>query len=64
MGRPCSQNGRRQEGFQNVNILEREFYKGLAGDERTILECILNKLISIQGIGLLRLRTGIIGESL
>ena len=33
-------------------------------DGRTILEWTLNKLVSIQGIGLIRLRIGIIGEPL
>ena len=39
--------------------------RGKSGREgRTILEWILNKQASIRGIGLIRLRIGIIGEPL
>jgi hypothetical protein len=47
------------------NLLqERDLLGGLGVDGRTILEWTLIRWISMRGIGLIRLRIGIIGERL
>jgi hypothetical protein len=56
-----------EEGRSVFKILtgkpkERDSWEGLGVDERTILECILKKYVSIRRIGLIQLRIGIIGE--
>ena len=46
------------------NLQERDIWGGLAVDGRTILEWTLKRYVSMRGIGLIRLRIGIVGESL
>jgi hypothetical protein len=59
---------RMKEGRSAFKILkglrERDLYGGLDVDGRTILKWILKKKVSIRGIGLIRLRIGIIREPL
>ena len=48
----------------SLNLQERELWGGLGVDGRTILEWTLKRSVSIRGIGLIRLRIGIIEEPL
>ena len=50
----------RMEEILTVRLQERDLRLGVHG--MTILECILNKFVSIRGIGLIRLRLGINGS--
>ena len=43
-----------------LNLQERDLKGGLGVDGRSILEWILKKYVSIQGIGLIRLRIGLL----
>jgi hypothetical protein len=47
-----------------VNLQKGDLWEGLDVTGRIILEWILKKYTSIRGIGLIRLRIGIIGEPL
>ena len=47
-----------------VNLQERDLWGGLGVDGRKILEWTLKRYVSMRVIGLIRLRIGIIGESL
>ena len=65
MGRSCSQNGGRS-AFKMLACRPagKKPLESLVVDESTTLEWILKKYISIRGIGLIRLRIGIIGGAL
>jgi hypothetical protein len=56
--------GRSAFKILTVNLLERDLWGGLGVDGRTILEWTLKRWVSMRGIGLIRLRIGIIGEPL
>ena len=47
-----------------MKLHERDLWGGLGVDGRTILEWTLKRYVSMRGIGLIRLRIGIIGEPL
>ena len=60
---------RMEEGGNVFKLLartpaERDLLESQGVDGRTLFEWILNKSVSIRGIGLIRLRIGIIGEPL
>ena len=50
--------------FEQVSLLESDLREDLGVDVTIILEWILKKQVLLGGIGLIRLRIGIIGKSL
>ena len=48
----------------NRYLQERDLWGSLGVDGRTILEWTLKRWVSMRGIGLIRLRIGVIGEPL
>ena len=58
MGRTFSQNGKKIGCFLNfkLHLQARDFYEGIGVDGRIIFEWILKKYVSIQEIGLVRLK--------
>ena len=55
-----------RNSFKNVRgkLKETDLQEGLDMDEKTILEQIVKKWVSIRGIGLIRLRVRINGQTL